>query len=218
MWHSCGARIQPGQCLLCRQMGHLARDCPSVRQLRGDDRRRRCIFAGSHDDSTTGSRARLRLHHVLRACCSLAVSLDHLGATAPPLVSSARAIKGKTRLFCWDADGTRASPTSLSNTATNTTDSADHREQYEVNQDLSLLTSMQHLESFDEGCRSAKVASFRQCTQCPSPSVGVFAEWAAFAVEDVKGYALLDTGGSRSVGGYMPETRRHHGWSKQIPQ
>ena len=43
----------------------------------------------------------------------------------------------------------------------------------------------------------------RQCAQCPSPSVGVFAEWAAFAVEDVKGYALLDTGASRSVGGYM---------------
>ena len=51
--------------------------------------------------------------------------------------------------------------------------------------------------------RSTKVTSFRQCTQCPSPSVGVFAEWAAFAVEDVKGYALLDTGASRAVGGYM---------------
>ena len=47
------------------------------------------------------------------------------------------------------------------------------------------------------------VTSFRRCTQCPSPSVGIFAEWAAFAVEDVKGYALLDTGASRSVGGYM---------------
>ena len=32
---------------------------------------------------------------------------------------------------------------------------------------------------------------------------GVFAEWAAFAVEDVKGYALLDTGASTAVGGYM---------------
>ena len=51
--------------------------------------------------------------------------------------------------------------------------------------------------------RSMKVTSFRQCTQCPSPSVGIFAEWAAFAVEDVKGFALLDTGASRSVGGYM---------------
>ena len=51
--------------------------------------------------------------------------------------------------------------------------------------------------------RSVKVTSFRQCTQCPSPSVGVFVEWAAFAVEHVKGYALLDTGASRSVGGYM---------------
>ena len=51
--------------------------------------------------------------------------------------------------------------------------------------------------------RSMKVASFRKWSQCPSPSVGVFAEWATFAVEDVKGYALLDTGASRSVGGYM---------------
>ena len=51
--------------------------------------------------------------------------------------------------------------------------------------------------------RSMKVTSFRRCTQCPPPLVGVFAEWAAFAVEDVKGYALLDTGASRSVGGYM---------------
>ena len=33
--------------------------------------------------------------------------------------------------------------------------------------------------------------------------MGVFAEWAAFAVEDVKGYSLLDSGASRSVGGYM---------------
>ena len=31
-----GPRIQPGQCLLCRQMGHLARDCPN---------------RGTHDDS-----------------------------------------------------------------------------------------------------------------------------------------------------------------------
>ena len=51
--------------------------------------------------------------------------------------------------------------------------------------------------------RSMKVTSFRLCTQCPSPSVGIFAEWAAFAVEDVEGFALLDTGASRSVGGYM---------------
>ena len=38
-----------------------------------------------------------------------------------------------------------------SNTATNTTGSADHRERYVVNQNLSLLTSMQHLEPLGEG-------------------------------------------------------------------
>ena len=82
-------------------------------------------------------------------------------------------------------------------TATYTSDNADHRELYEVDKGFSLINSLQHFESFDEG------HIFRQCTQCPSPSVGVFAEWAAFGVEDVKGYALLDTGASRSVGGYM---------------
>ena len=51
--------------------------------------------------------------------------------------------------------------------------------------------------------RSIKVTSFGRCTQCPSPSVGVFAEWATFAVEDVKSHALLDIGASRSVGGHM---------------
>ena len=76
--------------------------------------------------------------------------------------------------------------------------------------------------------RSMKVTSFGRCTQCPSPSVGVFAEWAAFAVEDVGGFALLDTGASGSVGGYMMvqyvidclsrKTQRHHGWSQRILQ
>ena len=32
--------------------------------------------------------------------------------------------------------------------------------------------------------------------------MGVFAEWAAFAVEKVQGFALLDTGAWRTVGGY----------------
>ena len=103
----------------------------------------------------------------------------------------------KTRLFCWDSDGTRVNSTFFSNTATYTSDSADHRERYEVDQGFSLINSLQHFESFDEG------HIFSTCTQCPSPSVGVFAEWAAFAVEDVGGFALLDTGASRSVGGYM---------------
>ena len=34
-------------------------------------------------------------------------------------------------------------------------------------------------------------------------TAGMVAEWAAFAVEDVKGFALLDTDDSRTVGGHM---------------
>ena len=160
-----GTRIQPDQCLLCRQMGHLARDCPNrgTRDDSGINLKRafgsfvvmpgdkRCIFAGSHEDSTTGSRARLRLHHVSCARCNLAVSFDLFGTVPFSLVSSACAVKGKTRLFCWDSDGTRANSTSLSNAATCTTDSADHRERDEVDQDFSLINGMQHLEPFGEG-------------------------------------------------------------------
>ena len=73
------------------------------------------------------------------------------GAIPFSLVSSAYFVKCKTRLFCWDSDGTRANSTSLSNTATNTSDSADHRERYEVDKDFSLFNSVQHLETFDEG-------------------------------------------------------------------
>ena len=80
-------------------------------------------------------------------CCFF----DLCGTIPFSLVSSACAVKGETRLFCWDSDGTRANSTSLSNTATYTTDSADHRERYEVDQDVSLINSLHHLEPFDEG-------------------------------------------------------------------
>ena len=49
--------------------------------------------------------------------------------------------------------GTQTGPesTSFSNTTTYTSDSADHRERYEVDQGFSLINSLQHFESFDEG-------------------------------------------------------------------
>ena len=113
------------------------------------------------------------------------LTLFGLCGTVPfPLVSTACVVKCKTRLFCWDSDGTRVNSTS-SNTATYTSDSADHRERFEVDQGFSLINSLQHFESFDEGHIIPTVHSM------------------SFTVEDVKGYALLDTGASRSVGGYM---------------
>ena len=145
-------------------MGHLARDCPNrgTRDDSGINLKRafgsfvgmtgdRCFFAGSHDDSTAGNRAILRFQHVSRARCNLAVSFGLCGTVPFPLVSSACVVKYKTRLFCWDSDGTRFNSTSFSNTATYTSDSADHRERYEVDQGFSLINSLQHFESFDEG-------------------------------------------------------------------
>ena len=43
-------------------------------------------------------------------------------------------VKCETQLFCWDSDGTRVNSTSFSNTATYTSESADHRERDEVDQ------------------------------------------------------------------------------------
>ena len=60
-------------------------------------------------------------------------------------------VKCKTRLFCWDSNGTTVNFTSSSNAATLTSDGADHRERYEVDQGFSLINSLQHFESFDEG-------------------------------------------------------------------
>ena len=128
-----GTRVQPGQCLLCRQMGHLARDCPN---------------RGTRDDSGI---------NLKRAFGSFVVMIgdrdvSRLCGTVPfPLVSSACVLRCKIRLFCWDSDGTTVNSTSFFNAATLTSDSADHRERYEVDQGISLINSLQHFESFDEG-------------------------------------------------------------------
>ena len=128
---------------------------------------KRCIFAGSHDDSTTSS-SKAQTSPCL-TCPLQFGSFDLFGAILFSLVSSACAVKGKTQLFCWTQTEPRANCTSLSNATTYTTDSADHRERYAVDQDFPPSTVCNTLN------RSAKVTSFRQCTQCPSPSVGVFA-------------------------------------------
>ena len=159
-----GTRVQPGQCLLCRQMGHLARDCPNrgtrddsginlqtcFWQLCGDDWRQRCFAASSHDDSTARNRAIFRFQHVSRARSNLAESFGLCGTVPFLLVSSACVLRCKTRLFCWDSDGTTVNSTSFFNAATLTSDSADHRERYEVDQGFSLINGLQHFESFEE--------------------------------------------------------------------
>ena len=81
----------------------------------------------------------------------LAESFGLCGTVFFSLVSSACVVKCKTRLFCWDSDGTTVNSTSFFNAATLTSDSADHRERYEVDQGFSLINSLQHFESFDEG-------------------------------------------------------------------
>ena len=158
---------QVNACSVVR-MGHLARDClnrgmrddsginlkPAIRQLCGNGRR--CIFvgfheAGYHDDSTTRSRARLGIHYVSRARCNLSVLLwsfwnDYYstGYLGP--------VRSKIGHSCFIGTQTEqeSAPPPSPTTAANTTHSADHRERYAIEQDLSFLTSLQHLESLNE--------------------------------------------------------------------
>ena len=136
-----GTRIQPGQCLLCRQMGHLARDCPnrgtrddsginlkrafgSFVGMTGD---RDVSLPGSYHDTTARNCTMLRFQHFSHSRRNLAESFGLCGTVPFPLVSSACVVKCKTRLFCWDSDGTT------------------------VNSAATLTNSLQHFESFDDG-------------------------------------------------------------------
>ena len=146
-------------------MGHLARDCPN-RGTRDDSginlKRAFGSFVGMTGDRdvsspglTTTSQQEIVQYsdfNMSHVPVVIWLSLFGLCGTVPfPLVSSACVVKCKTRLFCWDSDGTRVNSTFFSNAATYTSDSADHREQYEFDQGFSLIDSLQHFESFDEG-------------------------------------------------------------------
>ena len=206
-----GTRIQPGQCLLCRQMGHLARDCPN---------------RGTRDDS--GINLKRAFGSFVGMTGDRDVSLPVLTTTpqqeivqysdfnmshVPVVIWLSLSVLVEQFLFRWCHQpalssakhgcsvGTQTEPQSIPPPS-----STQQRSPRTV---LITENGMKSTKVFHSSTvcstlnRSMKVTSFRQCTQCPSPSVGIFAEWAAFAVEDVKGYALLDTGASRSVGGYM---------------
>ena len=110
------------------------------------------------------------------------------------LVSSACVVKCKTRLFCWDSDGTRVNST-FSNTAMYTSHRADHRERYGFDQGSSLINSWQHFESVDDGHVFSTVHSMSFTFSGTLCRVGSFCCG--------RRHALLDTGASRSVGDYM---------------
>ena len=95
--------------------------------------------------------------------------------------------------------GTQTEPqsinsTSFFNAATLTSDSADHRERYEVDQGFSLINSLQHFESFDEGhiiptvhamsftfsgnlCRVGSLCSGRRQRLCPAGHWSIQISW-----------------------------------------
>ena len=206
-----GTRLQPGQCLLCRQTGHLAKDCPN-RGTRDDSGINHKRAFGSFVGMTAGRVVSLPVrttvplqdivqysnfsisHVIIVFWLSLLVFVGQIlfGWCHQPALSSAKH-------GC--SVGTQTEPQSIS--------SPPSTQQHTPRAMLITENGMKStkvLHSSTVGStlnRSMKVTAFRRCMQCPTPSVGIFAEWAAFAVEDVKGYALLDTGASRSVGGYM---------------
>ena len=127
-----GTRIQPDQCLLCREMGHLARDCPN-RGTRDDSginlKRAFGSFVGMTGDrdvslpvlTTTPQQEIVQYSDFNMSCVPVVILAESFGlcGTVPfSLVSSACVVKCKTRLFCWDSDGTTVDSTSSSNAAT----------------------------------------------------------------------------------------------------
>ena len=203
-----GTRIQPGQCLLCRQMGHLARDCPNrgTRDDYGINLKRAfgsfVEMTGDRDVSlpvltTTPQQdivqySDFNMSHVpVVIWLSLLVFVEQFLFW---LVSSACVVKCKTRLFCWDSNGTTVNFTSSSKAATRTSNGADHRERYEVDQGLSLINSLQHFESFDEGytfsaeramsytfsenlCRVGSLCGGRRQRQCAAGHWSIQISW-----------------------------------------
>ena len=206
-----GTRIQPGQCLLCRQMGHLARDCPN-RGTRDDSginlKRAFGSFVGMTGDRDVCS-------PVLTTTIQQEIVQysDFNMSHVPVVIWLSLLVFVEQFLFLWyhqsalssakhDCSvGTQTEPESIP--PSSPTQQRTPRT-VRITENGKNSTKVSHSSTVCSTLnRSMKVTPFRQCTQCPSPSVGVFAEWAAFAVEDVKGYALLDTGASRSIGGYM---------------
>ena len=206
-----GTRIQPGQCLLCRQMGHLARDCPN-RGTRDDSginlKRAFGSFVGMTGDKDVSS-------PVLTTTSQQEIVQysDFNMSHVPVVIWLSLLVFVEQFLFLWchqpalssanyDCSvGTQTEPESIPSSSP--TQQRTPRT-VRITENGKNSTKVFHSSTVCSTLnRSMKVTSFGRCTQCPSPSVGVFAEWAAFAVEDVEGYALLDTVASRSVGGYM---------------
>ena len=201
-----GPRIQTGQCLLCRRLGHLARDCPN-RGTRDDSginlKRAFGSFVGMTGDKDVSS----------LVLTTIPQHSDFSMSHVPVEIWLSVLVFVEQFLFHWCHQPALSSANHDCSVGTQTEPESipppSPTQQRTLRTVLITENGMKSTKVFHSSTvyntlnRSMKVTSFRQCAQCPSPSVSVFAEWAAFAVEDVKGYALLDTGASRSVGGYM---------------
>ena len=204
-------RIQPGQCLLCHQMGHLARDCPN-RGTRDDSGINLKRAFGSFD-VMTGDKDVSSLVLTTTPQQEVEQGSDFTMSHVPVAIWLCLLVFVEQFLFHWChrpalssakhgcSVGTQTEPKSIP--PPSPTQQRTPRTVLITENGMKSTKVFHSSTVCNTSNRSAKVTSFRQCTQCPSPSVAVFAEWAAFAVKNVKGYALLDTGASRSVGGYM---------------
>ena len=164
--HRTRAHLQPGQCLLCRQMGQMVRDCPN-RGMRDDPginlKRAFDSFVGMTGEVSSLFFTRLvitttqqqevervsgftKSHVPVAVWLSLLFILERIFSTG---YLGPRNQRQNTVVLL----GCRRNQSQLqliSYTAPNSTHSADHRERYAIEKDLSLLTSLQHLYSLNE--------------------------------------------------------------------
>ena len=190
-----GTRIQPGQCLLCCRMGHLGRDCPN-RGTRDDSginlKRAFGSFVGLTRDRDVSS-----LVLTTTPQQEIVQYSDFNMSHVPVVLWLTLLVFVEQFLFLWCHRPTLSSAKHDCSVGTQTEpESIPPPSPTQQRTPPTVLITENGMKSTmvfhsSKVCstlnRSMKVTSFRRCTQCPSPSVGVFAEWAAFAVEDVKG-------------------------------
>ena len=180
-----GTRIQPVQCLLCRQMGHLARDCPN-RGTRDDSginlKRAFGSFVGMTGDRDVSSPV-----FTTTPQQGIVQYSDFNMSHVPVVIWLSLLVFVEQFLFLWchqpALSRTKHDCSVGTQTETESIPPSTPTQQRTPRTVLITENGMKSTKVFHSSTvcstlnRSMKVTSFRRYTQCPSPSVGVFAEW-----------------------------------------
>ena len=208
-----GTRIQPGQCLLCRQMGHLARDCPNrgtVMTLESISNVLLAALWGMTIDSDV-SLPVLKTTPQQEIVQYSDFNMSHV----PVVIWLSLLVFVEQFLFRWCHQpalssakhgcsvGTQTEPQSISPPSPPTQQRSPRTVLITENgmkstKVFSLINSLQHFESFDEGYIFSAVHAMSYTFSGESLQSGQPLRW-----KTSKAMRYWDTGASSSVGDYM---------------